>query len=94
MNKTPLEQLIERLGKLQALYKEGEPQHNAFGIAIDEAQSILPQERNQKLNDYWAGFNQAHYSHMHPDLCPPKECEQAGYDYFTTTYGKGGEENK
>jgi hypothetical protein len=34
------------------------------------------------LEACYAGFNQAHYSHMHPEICPPKECESAGKEYL------------
>ena len=38
---TQIEKYIERLKTLQNLYEEGQPQHNAFGIAIVEANEIL-----------------------------------------------------
>lgn len=31
---------------------------------------------------FYDGFNQAHYSHLHPDQFPPKEIEQVAADYF------------
>lgn len=41
LNMTQIEKYIERLKNLQNLYKEGQPQHNAFGIAIVEAKEML-----------------------------------------------------
>ena len=38
---TQIEKYIERLKTLQNLYEEGQPQHNAFGIAIVEASEML-----------------------------------------------------
>lgn len=38
---TQIEKYIERLKTLQNLYEEGQPQHNAFGIAIVEANEML-----------------------------------------------------
>lgn len=38
---TQIEKYIERLKTLQNLYDEGQPQHNAFGIAIVEANEML-----------------------------------------------------
>lgn len=38
---TQIEKYIERLKTLQNLYQEGQPQHNAFGIAIVEANEML-----------------------------------------------------
>ena len=38
---TQIEKYIERLKTLQNLYEEGQPQHNAFGIAIAEANEML-----------------------------------------------------
>ena len=38
---TQIEKYIERLKTLQNLYEEGQPQHNAFGIAIVEANKML-----------------------------------------------------
>jgi hypothetical protein len=38
---THIEKYIERLKTLQNLYNEGQPQHNAFGIAIFEANEML-----------------------------------------------------
>lgn len=34
------------------------------------------------IQAYYDGFNQAHYSNVHPDLFPQKECEQAGLEYL------------
>jgi len=34
------------------------------------------------LSAYYAGFNQAHYSHVHPEICEPKECQSAGEEYM------------
>ena len=47
-------------------------------------QSYKPKNEIEKLliDAYWDGFNQAHYSNVHPDLFPPKECEQAGLEYL------------
>lgn len=36
-----IKKYIERLKQLQSLYEVGQPQHNAFGIAIDEANEML-----------------------------------------------------
>jgi hypothetical protein len=41
MKKTQIEKYIERLKALQNLYEEGQPQYNAFGIAIIEANKML-----------------------------------------------------
>lgn len=38
---TQIEKYIKRLKTLQNLYEEGQPQHNAFGIAIVEANKML-----------------------------------------------------
>ena len=38
---TQIEKYIERLKTLQNLYAEGQSQHNAFGIAIVEANEML-----------------------------------------------------
>lgn len=36
-----IEKYIERLKQLQSLYEVGQPQYNAFGIAINEANEML-----------------------------------------------------
>jgi hypothetical protein len=38
--------------------------------------------KKRVLEAYYDGFNQAHYSWMHPDLFPPKECQSAGEEYI------------
>lgn len=47
-------------------------------------QSYKPKNDIERLliQAYYDGFNQAHYSNVHPDLFPPKECEQAGLEYL------------
>jgi len=37
--------LIVRLETIKSLYEKGEPQHNAIGICINEAKSLLPKEK-------------------------------------------------
>src|SRR6185312_3283038 len=34
------------------------------------------------LTAYYAGFNQAHYSHVHPESFEVKECQSAGEEYL------------
>ena len=49
---TQIEKYIERLKTLQNLYEEGQPQHNAFGIAIVEAKEMLKGKNElKKLED-------------------------------------------
>jgi len=36
-----IKKYIERIKQLQSLYEVGQPQYNAFGIAINEAQEML-----------------------------------------------------
>jgi len=45
---TQIEKYIERLKTLQNLYKEGQPQHNAFGIAITEVNEMLIKNLNME----------------------------------------------
>ena len=41
MENNIIDKYIKRLEQLQKLYKKGEGQHNAFGIAINEAKEML-----------------------------------------------------
>ena len=43
--RTPLALAIERIKTLQNLYEKETPQHNSFGIAINELESLKPKER-------------------------------------------------
>jgi|SRR5690606_24992354 len=47
---TQIEKYIERLKTLQNLYKEGQPQHSTFGIAITEANEMLIKNLNIENN--------------------------------------------
>ena len=38
---TQIEKYIKRLKNLQSMYDIGQPQHNTFGIAINEAKEML-----------------------------------------------------
>lgn len=44
------------------------------------------EEKQEILNAYYAGFNQAHYSHLHPEYFPPKEMVSAAKEWFEKTY--------
>ena len=43
--RTPLALAIERIKTLQNLYEKETPQHNSFGIAINELESLKPKEK-------------------------------------------------
>ena len=42
--------------------------------------------KQQIMDAYWTGFNQAHYSILHPETCEPKGMAQAGKEWFESTY--------
>ena len=50
MDNNSIDKYIKRLEQLQNLYKKGEGQHNAFGIAINEAKEMLV-SKNESLHD-------------------------------------------
>ena len=49
MDNNSIDKYIQRLEQLQNLYKKGEGQHNAFGIAINEAKEMLV-SKNESLH--------------------------------------------
>lgn len=49
---------------------------------IKNANRCLEKLKERFLSAYYAGFNQAHYSHMHPDTFEVKECQSAGEEYM------------
>jgi hypothetical protein len=85
---------IKQFPKLQEIWNMiGEPTNIYLRQQIDifagkypseEDKEPLPQQEveSEILRAYYEGFNQAHYGHLHPDVCPPKECESAGIEYL------------
>lgn len=45
-------------------------------------------EEQKLMNAYYAGFNQSHYSNLHPDVCPPKNMIEAAVEWYRKEYGK------
>jgi hypothetical protein len=56
MDNNSIDKYIQRLDQLQKLYKKGEGQHNAFGIAINEAKEMLV-SKNESLHLVSSSFN-------------------------------------
>lgn len=59
-----------------------------IGTDLYDALKEIEELKSHVRIAYFDGFNQAHYSHLHPDVCPPKEIEQAADEYFATKYKK------
>jgi hypothetical protein len=75
------------------LEKEGYPSFMPMSIENLEiileryaaSQSVAtPEAEIEKriLDAYYAGFNQSHYSHVHPETFPAKTCEYGGAEYW------------
>jgi len=72
------QELFSLRTQLQSLTEE----RDAIKTAYAEQREELEKARYSMRECYYDGFNQAHYSHLHPDVCPPKEMEQAATEYF------------
>jgi len=70
--------------QLQSLTEE----RDAIKTAYAEQREELDKALSSMRECYYDGFNQAHYSHLHPDVCPPKELERAANEYFNKKEGK------
>lgn len=45
-------------------------------------------EQQLLLNAYYAGFNQVHYSHLHPEICEPENMIVAAKKWYEKEYRK------
>lgn len=86
-DKDDLIRKLEREHKtLNDLQKEFKIVRAQLTAAQAERDRIAGEAKDKMRTAYYDGFNQAHYSHLHPDICPPKEIEQAADEYIHSKY--------
>lgn len=62
-----------------------------FSVGLNgmlKAMEIYAEQEKKKIakEAYFDGFNQAHYSHLHPETFPVKECETAAQEYMALKF--------
>lgn len=73
------ENMLEDLRKANASLRN-------WGDELEKHLASQNRQRHAIEQAYFAGFNQAHYSHVHPEAFPVKECETAAAEYMNEKF--------